>query len=157
MSSRPTAAGSYKDGTYYVEGSGNTAKLYIYGRLFSVYTVAYTTTASYQVTFDDATGNTAKGTESNVTQVVVATGAKVAKPADPKLDGYDFDGWFISGTDTKWNFDTAVTSDITLVAHWDEEDDDDDDNENSSNKYSKSKPLYMTFKKRAMKNLHYLI
>ena len=127
LSSRPTAAGSYKDGTYYVEGSGNTAKLYIYGRLFSVYTVAYTTTASYQVTFDDATGNTAKGTESNVTQVVVATGAKVVKPADPKLDGYDFDGWFISGTDTKWNFDTAVTSDITLVAHWSEEDDDDDD------------------------------
>ena len=36
-------------------------------------------------------------------------------------------------------------------------DDDDDENENSSNKYSKSKPQYMTFKKRAMKNLHYLI
>ena len=38
-----------------------------------------------------------------------------------------------------------------------DDDDDDDENENSSNKYSNSKPLYMTFKKRAMKNLHYLI
>ena len=38
-----------------------------------------------------------------------------------------------------------------------DDDDDDDENENSSNKYIKSKPLYMTFKKRAMKNLHYLI
>ncbi len=37
------------------------------------------------------------------------------------------------------------------------DDDDDDENENSNNKYSKSKPQYMTFKKRAMKNLHYLI
>ena len=37
------------------------------------------------------------------------------------------------------------------------DDDDDDENENSNSKYSKSKPQYMTFKKRAMKNLHYLI
>ena len=87
--------------------------------------MAYTTAASYQVTFDDATGDAKH--DSNVTQVVVATGAKVAKPADPKRDGYDFDGWYIEGTKTKWNFDTAVTSDITLVAHWDEEDDDDDE------------------------------
>ena len=36
--------------------------------------------------------------------------------------------------------------------------DDDDGGENSNgNEYLKRKPLYMTFKKRAMKNLHYLI
>ena len=116
---------NYKDGTFYVEGSGTSGKIYIYARYFSTYTVAYTTVASYQVTFDDATGDDKQ--DSNVTQVVVATGTKVGKPTDPERDGYDFDGWFISGTDTKWNFDTAVTSDITLVAHWDEEDDDDDD------------------------------
>ena len=124
LSSRP-AAGNYKDGTFYVEGSGTSSKIYIYARYFSTYTVAYTTAASYQVTFDDATGDAKH--DSNVTQVVVATGTKVAKPADPKRDGYDFEGWYISGTNTKWNFDTAVTGDITLVAHWDEEDDDDDE------------------------------
>lgn len=36
--------------------------------------------------------------------------------------------------------------------------DDEDDGENSNgNEYLKRRPLYMTFKKRAMKNLHYLI
>ena len=124
LNSRP-AAGNYKDGTFYVEGSGTSGKIYIYARYFSTYTVAYTTVASYQVTFDDATGDAKH--DSNVTQVVVATGTKVAKPADPKRGGYDFDGWYVNGTNTKWNFDTAVTSDITLVAHWDEEDDDDDE------------------------------
>ena len=36
-------------------------------------------------------------------------------------------------------------------------DDDDDDENSNGNEYLKRKPLYMTFKKRAMKNLHYLI
>ena len=36
-------------------------------------------------------------------------------------------------------------------------DDDDDDENRNGNEYLKRKPLYMTFKKRAMKNLHYMI
>ncbi len=126
LNSRP-AAGSYRDGTFYVSGSGKSGVIYIYARYFSTYTVAYTTAASYQVTFDDATGDEKAGSQSNIEQVIVETGAKVVKPADPKRDGYDFEGWYIEGTNTKWDFDTAVTGDITLVAHWDEEDDDEEE------------------------------
>ena len=36
-------------------------------------------------------------------------------------------------------------------------DDDDDDSDRSENAYRKLKPLYMSFKKRATKNLHYLV
>ena len=126
LSSR-SAAGNYKDGTFYVEGSGTNSKIYIYARYFSVYTIAYTTASSYQVTYDDATADASKNIQSNVDQVIVATGAKAVKPADPKRDGYDFDGWYIEGTKTKWNFDNAVTGDIKLVAHWDDDDDDEKD------------------------------
>ena len=125
LSSR-SAAGNYKDGTFYVEGSGTNSKIYIYARYFSVYTIAYTTASSYQVTYDDATADASKDIQSNVDQVIVATGAKAVKPADPKRDGYDFDGWYIEGTKTKWNFDNAVTGDIRLVAHWDDDDEKDD-------------------------------
>ena len=126
LSSRPTA-GSYRDGTFYVSGSGKSGVIYIYARYFSTYTVAYTTAASYQVTFDDATGDEKAGSQNNIEQVIVETGAKAAKPADPERDGYDFVGWYIEGTNTQWNFDTAVTGDITLVAHWDDEDDDEEE------------------------------
>ena len=34
---------------------------------------------------------------------------------------------------------------------------DDDDDEEGNSRYSRLKPKYMTFKKRAMKNLHYLV
>ncbi|MBQ8118281.1 MAG: InlB B-repeat-containing protein [Lachnospiraceae bacterium] len=126
LSSR-SAAGNYRDGTFYVDGSGKSSTIFIYARYFSVYTIAYTTASSYQVTYDDATADASKDIQSNVDQVIVATGAKAVKPADPKRDGYDFDGWYIEGTKTKWNFDNAVTGDIRLVAHWDDDDDDEKD------------------------------
>ena len=42
--------------------------------------------------------------------------APAVKPADPKKDGYDFAGWYLE--DTQYAFDTKVTTDITLKAHW---------------------------------------
>ena len=67
----------------------------------------------YSVTFD---GNGGSTTES----VKVKSGEKVAKPANPvrsDSDGeYEFIGWFYG--DEKWNFDNAVTSDMTLTAQW---------------------------------------
>ena len=42
--------------------------------------------------------------------------APAVNPADPKKDGYEFDGWYLE--DTKYAFDTNVTKDITLKAHW---------------------------------------
>ena len=42
--------------------------------------------------------------------------APAVKPADPKKSGYKFDGWYLE--DTQYAFDTNVTKDITLKAHW---------------------------------------
>lgn len=42
--------------------------------------------------------------------------APAVKPADPKKSGYDFAGWYLE--DTQYTFDTNVTKDITLKAHW---------------------------------------
>ncbi len=54
-------------------------------------------------------------------QYIYTSGGKVSEPIAPLLsyetNGYRFSGWYISGTDTKWNFDTdIVTQDITLKA-----------------------------------------
>ena len=38
------------------------------------------------------------------------------EPNEPKKNGYDFAGWYLN--DTKYTFDTNVTKDITLKAHW---------------------------------------
>lgn len=42
--------------------------------------------------------------------------APVVKPADPEKSGYDFVGWYLE--DTQYTFDTKVTGDIILKAHW---------------------------------------
>ena len=42
--------------------------------------------------------------------------APAVKPADPQKNGYDFAGWYLE--DTQYAFDTTVTTDITLKAHW---------------------------------------
>ena len=42
--------------------------------------------------------------------------APAVKPGDPKKNGYDFAGWYLG--DTQYTFDTNVTENITLKAHW---------------------------------------
>ena len=64
---------------------------------------------TYTVKFDSADG-------SEVKSVTVNHGEKVPKPADPKKDGYTFKGW-LNGADV-YNFETAVTANITLKAKW---------------------------------------
>lgn len=49
----------------------------------------------------------------------VLNGKTVTKPSDPVRDGYKFEGWYTdnSGT-TEYNFNTAVTAELTLYAKW---------------------------------------
>jgi len=57
--------------------------------------------------------------------VTIMHGGKITKPADPsswqdEKTVYTFDCWVKEGTDIEWDFDTPVTSNITLVARWTE-------------------------------------
>ncbi|WP_461248388.1 InlB B-repeat-containing protein, partial [Treponema sp. R6D11] len=73
-----------------------------------------TTTKTFTVTFDADNGST------NTTQTVTE-GSKASKPTpDPTKNGYNFGYWFNVANNNEWNFDTAVTADITLKAKWNE-------------------------------------
>ena len=63
---------------------------------------------TYTVTFDSDGG-------SDVDQQEICNTSAI-KPSDPKKDGYDFAGWYLG--DTQYTFDTKITTDITLKAHW---------------------------------------
>ena len=67
-------------------------------------------TTSYTVTFNAQGGST-------VASQKVAKGAKATKPANPTRSGYAFSGWY-TASGAAYNFNTAVTSNITLYAHW---------------------------------------
>ena len=62
----------------------------------------------FNVTFDSDGG-------SAVTAQKVLNSPAI-KPSDPKKDGYDFADWYLG--DTQYTFDTKITTDITLKAHW---------------------------------------
>ena len=68
------------------------------------------------VTFDpnggELTGSATQDVEYN--NVII-------KPSEPTRTGYTFLGWYVVGegdTATAWNFETAITANITLVAQW---------------------------------------
>lgn len=68
---------------------------------------------NYVVTFDLNGGVGAFNT-----QVLVANGSTVSRPTSPSKVGYTFAGWAPEGQASYYNFNTPVTSDITLVAVW---------------------------------------
>lgn len=46
-------------------------------------------------------------------------GAKAVKPKTPVRDRYTFEGWYLDGETTKFDFEnTAITKDIVLTAQW---------------------------------------
>ena len=63
---------------------------------------------THTVTFDSDGG-------SDVDQQEICNTSAI-KPSDPKKDGYDFAGWYLG--DTQYTFDTKITANITLKAHW---------------------------------------
>ena len=67
--------------------------------------------AQYTVSFNTNGGNA-------ISSVKVYEGNKVTKPTDPTRDGYTFVKWQLNGKD--YDFSSKVTSDIKLVAVWEE-------------------------------------
>ncbi len=66
---------------------------------------------TYAITFDADNG-------SEATVVSVKTGNRVAKPENPQKEGYTFAGWYLEGSKAEFDFQTLITSDITLKAKW---------------------------------------
>ncbi len=64
----------------------------------------------HTVSFDLAGGR------GSVSDQNIADGATVAQPSAPTREGYGFDGWYLG--DSRFDFGTGITSDITLTAHW---------------------------------------
>lgn len=64
---------------------------------------------TYTVRFDTGEG-------SKVDPQTIIEGKTVIRPADPSMDGYDFQGWLLDGKDYDWQ--TPVTADMTLTASW---------------------------------------
>ena len=56
---------------------------------------------------------------SAVPSQTVAGGSTASRPADPTREGFWFNGWYADNTlETAYDFDAAVTEDITLYAGW---------------------------------------
>ncbi|MBR3235987.1 MAG: InlB B-repeat-containing protein [Atopobiaceae bacterium] len=67
---------------------------------------------TYTVTFDSRGG-------SEVASQQVREGEPAVRPADPTLDGYAFEGWFVDEALTQaYDFSTPVTASLTLHAAW---------------------------------------
>lgn len=63
----------------------------------------------YTVTFDSKGG-------TSISSQIIEEGNKIVKPIQPKKSGYRFVEWQLNGK--KYNFDSIVKKDITLVAVW---------------------------------------
>ncbi len=68
---------------------------------------------TYTVTF-----NTNEG--SAVASIDVEENDKVTKPADPTKEGFTFEYWYTTDEAVEFDFNTAITADITLNALWEE-------------------------------------
>ena len=70
-------------------------------------------TTNYTVTFDSNGGS---AIDSQTLKFKYGEIVKATKPADPTRDNYGFVEWQLNGT--AYDFDTAVTGDMTLTAKW---------------------------------------
>ena len=66
-------------------------------------------TTYYRVTFDSDGG-------SSMSPRYVQEGYTMSAPIEPTKEGHTFDGWYLG--DEPFDFNTPITSNITLKAHW---------------------------------------
>ncbi len=117
----PTRDG-YNFGGWYADASCTVA--FNFGDPITKHTTVYAKwNKLYTVTFDTSGGDPA------VEAQIVEHGSKAAAPADkPDRINLTFVHWYVKGGNSAvaYNFDTAVTSDITLVAHYGDDSDNDE-------------------------------
>lgn len=99
---------------WYLEGdSGKTAVTSVTLESTNV-TLCAIVEKGHWITFDSKGG-------SNVAPQFVRSGDSCAVPSAPTKPGYDFAGWYKDGT--KFTFDSSLTENLTLTAHWTEKKD----------------------------------
>ena len=91
-----------------VYGKNNTAIVVISGGTIENCGVFPWSFDEFTVTFDSDGG-------SAVSEQKVLNSSAI-EPNEPKRNGYDFAGWYLN--DAKYTFDTKITGNITLKAHW---------------------------------------
>jgi uncharacterized repeat protein (TIGR02543 family) len=75
----------------------------------------WTAVTTHTVTFVD------NGADATVPSQTINDGETAILPTEPTKTGYTFGGWYSdSGLTTLYDFDTAVTTDISIYAKWDE-------------------------------------
>ena len=62
--------------------------------------------------------------------VEVSKGGYLKKPEDPQKEGYKFAGWYQD--EAKFDFNSKVNTDITLVAKWSDSDEETDESETTT-------------------------
>ena len=76
-----------------------------------------TLTAKWNINKYTVAFNTDGGTPVPPAQEV-EYGLTATEPAAPEKTGYTFDGWYLGEAEEPFDFDTTITSDITLTAKW---------------------------------------
>ena len=69
---------------------------------------------TYEVDFNLNYEDSGEGPEKQV----VEEGEKVSIPTEPTRDGYEFVGWYKADATTAYDFNTLVTGNFILYAHW---------------------------------------
>ncbi len=117
--------------------------------LFLMFPIILTTTLAEDKTEDKSTDITydapAKVTlyDYNLTIVYEINYGEVLKePSHVSRDDYNFLGWYIKGTNDKWNFSTAITDDLELEARYEKKKKDDDSKKSSSTTTTDSSNSY---------------
>ena len=70
----------------------------------------------YALTFHTVTFDPDNGDEATTKRV--AENETAARPEDPTKEGHRFLGWYADGATEAFDFNTAITGDITLTARW---------------------------------------
>lgn len=110
----PTADGYQFKGWYTQENDG---ELFDFGQPIKEDVTVY---AHWSVK-PDPTVSFDCGGKAEGTSKVVQYGKTVTKPADPKADGYQFEGWYTQENGgVPFDFDKIITEDVTVYAHWSE-------------------------------------
>ena len=117
--------------------------------LFLMFPMTLTTILAEDKTEDKSTDITydapAKVTlyDYNLTIVYeINYGEALKEPSHVSRDDYNFLGWYIKGTNDKWNFSTAITDDLELEARYEKKKKDDDSKKSSSTTTTDSSNSY---------------